>query len=136
MKGRNYIKIVILQNLFMQSWSCGCLLNTWVLSSQKELLRGCTVVLVLFLWNMLKFAPISRIKKCLCEFSNFSKILKMHCKALGDFLISFLEIVHLRGCLGGIGQNSNFWNWFEILDIFRHWLLRNMIYHFIYLIWW
>ena len=33
-------------------------------------------------------------------------------------------MVHLTGCLGGISQNSNFYNWFEILDIFRHWLLN------------
>ena len=33
-------------------------------------------------------------------FSNFSK-----CKALEDFLIQFLEIVHLKGSLGGISQN-------------------------------
>ena len=46
-------------------------------------------------------------------FPNFSKF-----KALEDFLISFLEIVHLMGCLGGISQNSNFWNWFEILRRF------------------
>ena len=25
-----------------------------------------------------------------------------------DFLISFLEIVHLKGCLGGISDNLNF----------------------------
>ena len=36
-------------------------------------------------------------------FPGFSK-----CKALEDFLISFLEIVHLKGYLGGISQNSNF----------------------------
>ena len=36
-------------------------------------------------------------------FPNFSKR-----KALGNFLISFPEIVHLKGCLGGISQSSNF----------------------------
>ena len=36
-------------------------------------------------------------------FPNFSK-----CKALEDFLISFLAIVDLKGCLGGISQSSNF----------------------------
>ena len=53
-------------------------------------------------------------------FPNFSK-----CKALEDFLIPFLEIVHLKGCLGGIRQKSNGENLFEILDIFRHWLLSH-----------
>ena len=59
--------------------------------------------------KLLKFAAISRIKNVFLSnfrtFPNFSK-----CKALGDFLISFLEIVHLKGCLGGISQNSNFQN--------------------------
>ena len=81
--------------------------------------------LVLLPWKLLKFAAISRIKNVFSSnfrtFPNFSK-----CKALGDFLISFLEIVHLRGCLGGTSQNSNFYNWFEILDIFRHWLLNSL----------
>ena len=35
-------------------------------------------------------------------------------------MISCLEIVHLKGCFGG-SQTSNFYNWFEILDIFRRW---------------
>ena len=52
-------------------------------------------------------------------FLNFSKW-----KALGDFLISFLEIVISSGCLGGISHNSIFRNWFEILDVSRHWFLR------------
>ena len=34
---------------------------------------------------------------------NFSK-----CKALGDFLISFLETVISKDCLGGISRNSDF----------------------------
>ena len=56
---------------------------------------------------------------------NFRTFLKLSkCKALGDFLISFSEITIPKGCLGGINQNSIFRNWFEILDIFRHWLLR------------
>ena len=37
-------------------------------------------------------------------------------------MISFLEIVHLKGCLGGISQNSNFRTELRF-DIFRHWLL-------------
>ena len=45
------------------------------------------------------------------EFLNFSKKNSQKlCKAPEDFLISFLEIVHLKGCLGGISQNSNFKN--------------------------
>ena len=44
---------------------------------------------------------------------------------LRDFLISFLEIVILKGCLGGIRQNSIFRNDFEIRDVFQHWLLRD-----------
>ena len=57
--------------------------------------------LVLLPWKLLKFAAISRIKNVFLSnfrtFPNFSK-----CKALEDFLISFLETVHLKGCLGGI----------------------------------
>ena len=57
-------------------------------------------------------------------FVNFRTFLKFSkCKALGDLLISFFEITIPKGCLGGINQNSIFGNWFEILDIFRHWLL-------------
>ena len=55
------------------------------------------------------------------NFRTFLKLFK--CKALGDFLISFSEITIPKGCLGGINQNSIFRNWFEILDIFWHWLL-------------
>ena len=70
-------------------------------------------------WNLHPFPELKNV-----FFANFGTFLKFSkCKALGDFLISFLEIVPLRGCLGGISQNWNFWNWFEILDIFRHWLL-------------
>ena len=47
--------------------------------------------------KLLKLATISR------TFPNFSR-----CKALEDFLITFLEIVHPKGSLGGISQNSNF----------------------------
>ena len=58
-------------------------------------------------------------------FVNFRTFLKFSkCKALGDFLISFFEITIPKGCLGGINQNSIFGNWFEILNIFRHWLLN------------
>ena len=42
------------------------------------------------------------------------------CKALGDFLISFLKMDITKGCLGDISQNLSFRNWFEILDIFRY----------------
>ena len=71
-------------------------------------------------WNLHPFSELKNV-----FFANFRTFLKFSkCKALGDFLISFLERVPLKGCLGGISQNWNFWNWFEIRDIFRHWLLR------------
>ena len=55
---------------------------------------------------------------------NFRTFLKLSkCKALGYFLTSFSKITIPKGCLGSINQNSVFRNWFEILDIFRHWLL-------------
>ena len=70
-------------------------------------------------WNLHPFPELKNV-----VFANFGTFLKFSkCKALGDFLISFLEIVPPKGCLGGISQNSNFWNWIEILDIFGHWLL-------------
>ena len=53
---------------------------------------------------------------------NFSK-----CKPLGDLLVSFLEIVISKGCLGGISQNSIFRNWFEILDTVLHRLFKQLI---------
>ena len=58
-------------------------------------------------FDLLKFAVISKTKNVVLlnfrTFPNFSK-----CKELEDFLISFLEIVHLKGCLGGISDNLNF----------------------------
>ena len=72
-------------------------------------------------WNLHPFSELKNV-----FFANFRTFLKFSkCKALGDFLISFLERVPLKGCLGDISQNWNFWNWFEILDIFRHWLLNS-----------
>jgi len=59
--------------------------------------------------KIVETAAISRIKKCIFVagifdlLQNFSKR-----KDLEDFLKSFLEIVHLKGCLGGISRNSNF----------------------------
>ena len=73
-------------------------------------------------WNLHPFSELKNV-----FFANFRTFLKFSkCKALGDFLISFLERVPLKGCLGGISQNWNFWNWFEIRDIFRHWLLSHL----------
>ena len=70
-------------------------------------------------WNLHPFSELKNV-----FFANFRTFLKFSkCKALGDFLILFLERVPLKGCLGGISQNWNFCNWFEIRDIFRHWLL-------------
>ena len=70
-------------------------------------------------WNLHPFSELKNV-----FFANFRTFLKFSkCKALGDFLISFLERVPLKGCLGGISQNWNFCNWFEIRDIFWHWLL-------------
>ena len=59
-----------------------------------------------------------------CEFSNFKFLNFSKREALGDFLVSFLEKVISKGCLGGISQNLIFRNRFEILDIIRYWLLR------------
>ena len=71
-------------------------------------------------WNLHPFSELKNV-----FFANFRTFLKFSkCKALGDLLISFLERVPLKGWLGGISQNWNFWNWFEILGIFRHWLLN------------
>ena len=72
---------------------------------------GAFCALVLLPWKLLKFAAISRIKNVFLSnfrtFPNFSK-----CKALGDFLISFLEIAHLKGCLGGTSRPK-----FEFLEL-------------------
>ena len=71
-------------------------------------------------WNLHPFSELKNV-----FFANFRTFLKFSkCKALGDLLISVLERVPLKGWLGGISQNWNFWNWFEILGIFRHWLLN------------
>ena len=78
-------------------------------------------------WNLHPFSELKNV-----FFANFETFLKFSkCKALGNFLLSFLERVPLKGCLGGISQNWNFWNWFEILDIFRHWLLNSLIIRYI-----
>ena len=80
-------------------------------------------------WNLLQFREEKKVfLSNFLTFPNFSK-----CKALEDFLTSFLEMVHLKGCLGGISQNLNFYNWFEILDIFRRWLL-NITYLLVYIL--
>ena len=77
-------------------------------------------------WNLHPFPELKNV-----FFANFRTFLKFSkCKALGDFLISFLERVPLKGCLGGISQNWNFWNWFEIRDIFRHWLLNEPAFNY------
>ena len=60
-------------------------------------------------WNLHPFSELKNV-----FFANFRTFLKFSkCKALGDFLISFLERVPLKGCLGGISQNWNFCNWFD-----------------------
>ena len=44
-------------------------------------------------------------------FTKFGTFLHFsRCKALGDFLISFLELDISKGCLGDISQNSSFRN--------------------------
>lgn len=64
----------------------------------------------------------------MCFFANIRTLLNVcKCKALGDFLVSFLEIVISKGSLGGISQNSIFRNWFEIVDIVLHRLLKRLI---------
>ena len=64
-----------------------------------KLLRACIASL-----KIVEICSNFANKKCILMefliFSNFSK-----CKALEDFLIQFLEIVHLKGSLGGISQN-------------------------------
>ena len=45
-------------------------------------------------------------------------------KARRDLLITFSKITHSRVCLGKIRRSWKFWNWREIFDIYRNWLLR------------
>ena len=76
-------------------------------------MRACTASLkIVEIWS--NFAnKKSVILSNFRTFPNFSK-----CKALEDFLISFLEIVHLKGCLGSIRTDLKFSIFFDI------WLLK------------
>ena len=103
MKAKNYFTKVILRDIFyavLKLWVTGkCMCNIRSIGAFARLycfLKNCS--------NLQQFRELKNVfSSNFRTFPNFSK-----CQALKDFLISFLDKVHLKGCLGGISQNSNF----------------------------